>query len=331
MNRPIRRKVRHRQTRPFLSNPSDFTKRSGPENNFSTAWPKPSRWGCSRATPRVAVVYTNQKLHTILSVDRLTTVEDQLSSVLPDDKERVYEAFEAALRGGLDSDLEIRLTTSDESGEKDIRQCTMSLRALSADSGEITGAIVCLQDVTESMRIREELRVRATFDEVTQCHNRVSTMEALEMAIATSDEEGQPAVIFVDLDRFKEINDKLGHAAGDELLGVVAKRLISAVRGDDLVGRIGGDEFLVVCPRVASSDQAMQAAMRVANTLRHQVRLKTTRVSCRASIGVAWVGGTRADADTLVSQADSAMYEAKRLGSHRPVLYAVPRGPHGAR
>ena len=87
-------------------------------------------------------IYTNQKLHTILSTDRRSTVEDQLSSVLPDDKERVDEAFEAALHGGLDSDLEVRLSTSDEHGEKDIRQCTMSLRALAADSGEITGAIV---------------------------------------------------------------------------------------------------------------------------------------------------------------------------------------------
>ena len=271
------------------------------------------------------IIYTNQKLLTILSTDRLTTVEEQLSSVLPDDKERVDEAFEAALRGGLDSDLEVRITTSDEHGGKDIRQCTMSLRALTADSGEITGAIACVVDVTESVRIREELRVRATFDELTQCHNRASTMEALEMALTTSDEASQPAVIFVDLDRFKEINDRLGHAAGDELLGVVAKRLIRAVRDDDLVGRIGGDEFLVVCPGIATSAQAMQTARRVADTLRHQVRLKTKQVSCRASIGVAWGGGTRVDADTLVSQADAAMYEAKRLSSDRPVLYAASR------
>ena len=271
------------------------------------------------------VVYTNQKLHTILSMDRRSTVEEQLSSVLPDDKERVDEAFEAALRGGLDSDLEVRLSTSDEHGEKDIRQCTMSLRALTADSGETTGAIVCVVDVTESVRIREELRVRATIDGVTQCHNRASTMEALEMALTSADDRSQPAVIFVDLNRFKEINDRLGHAAGDELLGVVAKRLISAVRSEDLVGRIGGDEFLVVCPGVATSAQAMQTARRVADSLRHQVRLKTKRVSCQASIGVAWSGGTRSDADTLVSQADAAMYEAKRLGSDRPVLYDAPR------
>jgi diguanylate cyclase (GGDEF)-like protein/PAS domain S-box-containing protein len=267
------------------------------------------------------IIYTNHKLHSILSTVRATTVEEQLSSVLPDDKERVDEAFEAALRGGLDSDIDVRLTTPDEHGEKDIRQCTMSLRTLTADSGAITGAIACVMDVTESVRIREELRVRATFDDVTQCHNRASTMEALEQALAASDEQSQPAVIFVDLDRFKEINDRLGHAAGDELLGVVAKRLARAVRGDDLVGRIGGDEFLVVCPGITSAAQAMQGATRVADTLRHVVRLKTTPVSCPASIGVAWSIGTAADADMLVSRADAAMYEAKRAGSGRPVLY----------
>ena len=269
------------------------------------------------------IIYTNQKLLTILSTDRLGTVEAQFASVLPDDRERVDEAFDAALRGGLDSDLEVRFTTSRDDGEKDIRLCTMSLRTLTLDSGEITGAIACLADVTESFRIREELRLRATYDEVTQCHNRASTMEALELALAISDVRCQPAVIFVDLNRFKEINDRLGHAAGDELLGVVAKRLIRAVRDEDLVGRIGGDEFLVVCPGITTSAQAMRTAERVADTLRHQVQLKTNRVSCLASIGVAWIDGTHADADTLVSQADTAMYEAKRLGLDGPLMHTA--------
>ena len=267
------------------------------------------------------VVYTNHKLHTILGVPRAATVEEQLCVVLPEDKGTVDEAFEAVLGGGLDSDIEVRLRISDEHGTKDERQCTMSLRTLTAEIGAVTGAIACLADVTDNVRIREELRRRATFDEVTRCHNRTSTMEHLETALAASDEQSQPAVIFLDLNRFKEINDRLGHAAGDELLAIVAKRLLGAVRREDLVGRIGGDEFLVVCPGVTSEGQALRAATRLADAFRHPIRLKTAHVSCHASIGVAWAAGSPRDADVLVSQADTAMYEAKRRRSGLPVLF----------
>jgi diguanylate cyclase (GGDEF)-like protein/PAS domain S-box-containing protein len=271
------------------------------------------------------IVYTNHTLHTILGTVQAATVKGQLSMVLAQDGELVEEAFEAVLRNGLDNDIEMRLATSDERGAKDVRQCIMSLRALTGDTGEVTGAIACVADVTEIVRMREELRIRATFDEVTRCHNRASTMESLEMTLAASDERSGPAVIFVDLDHFKDINDQFGHAAGDALLKIVAKRLLRAVRSKDLVGRIGGDEFLVVCPGISTAAQAMRAATRVADMLRDQVRLKTAHISCQASIGVAWSAGPQTDADTLVSQADAAMDEAKRRESGRPVLYMASR------
>jgi diguanylate cyclase (GGDEF)-like protein/PAS domain S-box-containing protein len=276
------------------------------------------------------VVYTNHRLHGILGKARTATAARQLSMVLGEDKARLDEAFEAVLRGGLDSDIEVRLGTSDAHGTKDVRQCTMSLRSLTAESGAVTGAIVCVADITDSVRIREELRIRATFDDVTGCHNRASTMEALEGALAATSDEAAPAVIFVDLVRFKEVNDRLGHAAGDELLGIVARRLRAAVRAEDLVGRIGGDEFLVVCPRMTSATQAMQLATRVADALRRRVRLKATSVPCQASIGVAWATGPATDADALVSHADEAMYEAKRIGSGHPVLFGLPGAAGGA-
>ncbi|MGD0254963.1 MAG: diguanylate cyclase [Acidimicrobiales bacterium] len=271
------------------------------------------------------IVYSNHMLHTILGAARVATVEEQLCMVLAEDRELVEGAFEAVLQNGLDNDIEMRLETSDEHGAKNVRECTMSLRALTGDTGEVTGAIACVADVTESVRMREELRIRATFDDVTQCHNRASTMESLEMTLAASDERSGPAVIFVDLDRFKEINEQLGHAAGDALLGIVAKRLLRAIRSEDLVGRMGSDEFLIVCPGITTAAQAMRAATRVADTLRHQVRLKTTHVSCQASVGVAWSAGPEADAGTLVNQADAAMHEAKQRESERPVLYTASR------
>ena len=268
------------------------------------------------------VVYTNHRLHTILGRAQAATAQEQLSMVLSEDRGRLDEAFEAVLHGALDSDIEVRLVTSDDHGSKDVHQCTMSLRALTTDTGAVTGAIACVADVTESVRIREELRIRATFDQVTQCHNRASTMDGLEKALTASDERARPAVIFVDLDRFKDINDRFGHAAGDELLGIVAKRLLRVVREEDLVGRIGGGRVPGRLPRhhhlrpsYAGSDANGGHASAPGSTQ------DGARVSCRASIGVAWPAGTGMDADTLVSQADEAMYEAKRRGSGRPVLY----------
>jgi diguanylate cyclase (GGDEF)-like protein/PAS domain S-box-containing protein len=266
------------------------------------------------------VVYTNHRLHAILGTPRATTVDEQLATVADDDRALLADAFEAVLLRRLDGDLEVRLRTSPQDGDKELRRCLFSLRALTTETGEVTGAIVCVADVTESARLRDELHLRATFDDITRCHNRASTMAALETLLSDTGTASRPAVIFVDLDRFKDVNDRLGHAAGDELLGVVASRLLRAVRADDIVGRIGGDEFLVIRPGVTSSAQAMNSAKRLADTFRHQVRLKAGRLPCHASIGVAWSSDPLLDAEGLVAMADAAMYKAKRSDGGQPVL-----------
>ncbi|HEY7948637.1 MAG TPA: diguanylate cyclase [Acidimicrobiales bacterium] len=272
------------------------------------------------------VVYTNNRLHVILGTPRAATVDEQLATVALHDREVLAEAFDAVLLRRVDSDLEVRLREPAADDDTEMRRCHFSLRALTAETGEVTGAIVCVADVTESARLRDELHMRATFDDVTRCHNRSSTMAALEDLLTTSatgaggSPDGRPAVIFVDLDRFKDVNDEFGHAAGDELLGVVASRLLRAVRADDIVGRIGGDEFLVIRPGVTSAAQAMATARRLAGTFRHQIRLKAGRVPCRASIGVAWSPDPALDAEGLVAMADAAMYVAKRGRSDLPVF-----------
>jgi diguanylate cyclase (GGDEF)-like protein len=119
-------------------------------------------------------------------------------------------------------------------------------------------------------------------------------------------------VIFVDLDNFKAVNDRHGHAVGDELLIVVGERLTRAVRHGDFVGRLGGDEFLVVCPDVAGADEAKTITDRIAAAVQGQLRIGGSPIELRASVGVAYAGRREATADALVSAADAAMYAAKR-------------------
>jgi diguanylate cyclase (GGDEF)-like protein len=193
----------------------------------------------------------------------------------------------------------------------------VSIRALTHDDGSVTGAIACVVDVTDSTRMRDELSRRATTDELTGCLNRASIVLALEQHISSGQRRAERAVLFIDLDNFKEVNDEHGHAAGDELLREVGQRLRATVRDGDAVGRVGGDEFLVLCPDVGGPEAALQLASRIADALHNEMFAAGGR---RASVGVAWTTGAAVSADGLVARADRAMYESKRAGAGAPSL-----------
>jgi diguanylate cyclase (GGDEF)-like protein/PAS domain S-box-containing protein len=262
------------------------------------------------------VVYTNDRLHEIVGVERAEVFEAQLATVIDVDQPLLARALDEVLYEGIETDVEVQLRLPEN---RALRFCTVSLRALSHDDGSISGAIVCVADVTDSARMREELMERATFDDLTGCYNRASIMLALEANIERR--QGERAVVFVDVDSFKAVNDEYGHAVGDELLRIVAQRLQSIVRAGDLVGRIGGDEFLVVCPDIGGPDEAMKLAERLALAVRNQVvRGASGSIAAQVSVGVAWSRGEDLGADGLVAQADAAMYESKRQGTGEPQL-----------
>jgi diguanylate cyclase (GGDEF)-like protein/PAS domain S-box-containing protein len=263
------------------------------------------------------IVYTNDRLHEILGVARAETLQDQMATVVEADQEALVCAVEDVLTQGLPADVEVELRLP---SSQELRFCSISLRALTHEDGTISGAIACLADVTDSTRMRDELKRRATFDELTGCHNRASFMRALEANIAGAQPDVERAVMFIDLDRFKELNDRFGHAAGDELLRILGERLRDTVRSDDLVGRVGGDEFLVMCPDVGGPDGAMRLAARLAKTLHQSITLTVGSISPQVSIGVAWSNCDGIDADSLVAQADVAMYQSKRQRRGEPKL-----------
>jgi diguanylate cyclase (GGDEF)-like protein/PAS domain S-box-containing protein len=264
------------------------------------------------------VAYTNERLRGILGVDPAATVAAQLATVAPEDWPSVEAALDAALRSGIDSDLEIQVRPSQDART---RRCLLRLRPLTDGQGAVSGAVVCVEDVTASAQLRAELERRASHDLLTRLLNRGSVLAALEGALA-SQGRGGTAAIFIDLDDFKGVNDRLGHVAGDELLRTVADRLAITVRSGDPLGRIGGDEFLVVCPAVGGPQPALAVAERIAHALRQPVRLAGATLELRASVGVAYTR-RRLRADLLVQHADAAMYYSKRSGEGRPVAYSA--------
>jgi len=174
--------------------------------------------------------------------------------------------------------------------------------------------------VTESAKLREELKIQASHDALTGCLNRSAVIQALERLLAEPD-HGGTALVFIDIDHFKPVNDRLGHAAGDELLTHVATRLTRLCREHDLVARLGGDEFLLVCRGTELPSHAAAVAGRVREALRQPIALPGASVQISASIGVAWPDEGMT-AEQLIRQADAAMYESKRHRGGEPVLFA---------
>jgi diguanylate cyclase (GGDEF)-like protein/PAS domain S-box-containing protein len=260
--------------------------------------------GLVQVDPNGAVVYANTRVQEIVGTGVVDTVAEQLATVAPSHREDLEAAIARVLADGEDVELDARF----ELGGGSERSCLLALRALTSDDGEVTGAIICVSDVTESGRMRAELERRATVDALTGCFNRASVMSALEAELVRPDQ--RTAAIFLDLDGFKDVNDELGHAAGDEVLTVVADRLRRSVRGQDIVGRLGGDEFLVLCPMLRSPADADAVADRIAATLDEELMVSGQAVSTRASIGVAYCDGATT-ADALIAEADAAMYKAK--------------------
>jgi diguanylate cyclase (GGDEF)-like protein/PAS domain S-box-containing protein len=277
--------------------------------------------GLCQVDRRRNIVYCNERLPEILGTARAATIDEQLATVVRDDWSVLDAAIVGALHDGQDADAEVQVER--QRGDR-FRRCVARVRALEDDDRQPIGAIITLEDVTESARMRAELERRANYDMLTRCHNRASVMSAVEVALAQG-HDTTTAVIFVDIDRFKAVNDNLGHAAGDDLLVAVADRLAGAVRDDDILGRIGGDEFLVVCSRIRGREEALAVGRRIQDALHGEVVLDTGRAMLSASVGIACSDRGASSADELVSQADTAMYQAKREGSQRVVVFEPSR------
>jgi diguanylate cyclase (GGDEF)-like protein/PAS domain S-box-containing protein len=183
------------------------------------------------------------------------------------------------------------------------------------DAGGTTKAILSLaQDVTLRVEAEEQLRHAAVHDALTDCQNRQSLIARLEHAVARCKRTGERlALLFIDLDRFKPINDTHGHLVGDELLKAVAQRLRQSTREVDTVARIGGDEFVVLLETDVGMPTPDLIRERIANGMAQGFTIGELNLSCSASIGIARYPEDGDDPDQLLVRADQAMYRSKAI------------------
>jgi diguanylate cyclase (GGDEF)-like protein/PAS domain S-box-containing protein len=185
------------------------------------------------------------------------------------------------------------------------------------------GRVACFRDITHRSRAEEKLRYYALHDTLTDLPNRVQFMDHLRQAVqrAAGNTYAKFAVLFLDLDRFKVINDSLGHAVGDKLLIAIAERLKACVRPGDIVARLGGDEFTILLNRSGDTDEVARVAERLQAKISEPFKIDNYEVFSTASIGIIVSNEVDRDAEAFLRDADAAMYRAKESGKARYEIF----------
>jgi diguanylate cyclase (GGDEF)-like protein len=237
--------------------------------------------------------------------------------VHPEDLGELQEmAGEVVARPGMSPAFEARVAHA-EGGWRHMEIVATNLLGNPA----VAGVVVNARDVTERVEVAAQLEERAFHDELTGLPNRALLLDRLQDALHRSTRHDRlVGVLFLDLDRFKVVNDSLGHGAGDDLLREAARRLQRTIRPGDMVARLGGDEFVVVITDMVRTTDALAAAERVRTALARPMQLGTDSTVVSASVGIAVAHGSETPAD-LLRDADTAMYRAKEQGRDRAELF----------
>ena len=241
------------------------------------------------------------------------------SRIHPDDRAGAIEAYEEHWRTGEPLRAEYRMLTRDGT-EIWVRDEAYGMPDDTESGRQMSQGL--LIDITDRKRLESKLIHDALHDPLTGLANRVLLRDHLERALARmARSPGMVALLFVDLDDFKRVNDSYGHAAGDQILAHVAERLLGAVRAEDVVGRQSGDEFAVLLGGVTNAEEAIASAERILRELRRPIQLGAHSIVAGGSIGIALASDPEATAEELLTQADAAMYAAKAAGKSCHAVY----------
>ncbi|HSI47742.1 MAG TPA: EAL domain-containing protein [Ideonella sp.] len=234
----------------------------------------------------------------------------------------------AALQQALDAGRPFRDLPLTLNGPGGPRHLKLNGKGLLDEEGRLQGWRGVMADATDTVEGERRLRELASTDSLTGLANRLTLRQALSEQLR---EGRRGALLSIDLDRFKAVNDSLGHSAGDELLKLVAERLRACLRPGDLIARLGGDEFAVLMAHSDQRPDASALAERLIKALAKSFDLQDRHQQVGASVGVALLDGSVAGVDELLVQADTALYDAKAAGRGRHTVYSDALGERSRR
>jgi diguanylate cyclase (GGDEF)-like protein/PAS domain S-box-containing protein len=275
-------------------------------------------------------VYANDQWMCLSGLNRQETMgPNWVNAISPFEAEPVLNNLSQCLL--RQTDYQHQLCLVSPLGQR--RWVQMTARGLYDHSGQnLTGFLATFSDISEQRLAQEKLRTLAESDALTGLVNRAYLTQQVHTLLSATTESTQIALLYIDLDGFKQVNDSYGHAAGDKLLKVVAHRLCQAVRDTDMVARLGGDEFAILLDNLPNAATADKIADKILHTLSQPIQIaKDVEIYVGASIGITLTNPGDIHADRLLMQADIAMYHAKTSGKNKSCVYSAALGTQIAR
>jgi PAS domain S-box-containing protein len=286
---------------------------------------------CREAIPHYRATFVSRNVQQQFGYDERSFLDEPtpwFGRVHYEDLARVHQAVE-----GLSKEGEVAAEYRFQLKDGSYRWVSDRVKLLRDALGQPKQLVGCLIDITERRRSEDRIRHLAYFDGLTGLPNRVLMRDLLDHALASAARHKRSlAVLFLDLDQFKRINDTLGHDVGDQLLRAVSKRLLSCIRrsdslfqdwmksgsgsleGSETISRLGGDEFVIILSEIRDASDAANVAERIAGALNSPIPVDDDEITISASIGISVFPNDAADVETLLKHADTAMYHAKEEG-----------------
>lgn len=265
----------------------------------------------------------NQRVEEVFGSAKNSLVGKRVESLIP---QRFREQHTKKLRHSFITNKNRELMNDVElyALDKDNNEIPVEISLSYTMRNEKKYAIVILRDITEKKQAEERIQYLAQYDQLTKLPNRALFNDRLQHSIERAQRnKNKVGLMFLDLDGFKNINDSLGHQAGDELLEIIAERLSNIMRTEDTVARFGGDEFTIILEDLEHSDHAAVAAKKVLQTVGEIIHLSGHDVTVGVSIGISIYPDNGIDINSLIKNADTAMYQAKKQGKNCYQFYII--------